>query len=112
MKWLKKSGGAQTENSVYGWLNADLFVTGLKAAGCDFTRQKLVDAINQLKDYNANGFVPPVNWTTAHQQANGCFAFLKIANGKFQPVFTQSGKPFLCIPPGTASISANPQAVG
>ena len=112
MKWLKKSGGAQTENSVYGWLNADLFVTGLKAAGCDFTRQKLVDAINQLKDYNANGFIPPVNWTTAHQQANGCFAFLKIANGKFQPVFTQSGKPFLCIPPGTASISANPQAVG
>ena len=70
-KWIKKSGGQQTENSVYGWLNADLFVTGLKAAGCDFTRQKVVDAINSLKSYNAMGFIPPVNWTTAHSVGNG-----------------------------------------
>jgi hypothetical protein len=112
LTWIKKSGGARTENSVYGWLNADLFVTGLKAAGCDFTRQKLVDAINQLKDYNANGFIGPVNWTTAHMQAGGCFSFVKIVNGKFKPVFTQAGKPFLCIPAGATTIPANPQAVG
>jgi len=112
LKWIKKSGGAQTENSVYGWLNADLFVTGLKAAGCNFTRQKLVDAVNQLKSYNANGFIPPVNWTTAHQQGNGCFAFVKVVNGKFQPAFGQPGKPFLCIPPGSTSIPANPPAIG
>ena len=112
LKWIKKSGGQQTENSVYGWVNADLFVTGLKAAGCNFTRQKLVDAINQLKSYNANGFIPPVNWTTAHQQGNGCFSFVKIVNGKFQPAFTQPGKPFICIPPGSTSIPANPQPVG
>ena len=30
--WIKKSGGRQTENSLVGWLNADLFVAGLKAA--------------------------------------------------------------------------------
>ena len=112
LTWIKKSGGQQTENSVYGWLNADLFVTGLKAAGCNFTRQKLVDAINQLKSYNAMGFIPPVNWTTAHSQGNGCFAFVKVVNGMFQPVFTQPGKPFLCIPAGSTSIPANPQAVG
>jgi branched-chain amino acid transport system substrate-binding protein len=111
LKWIKKSGGAQTENSVYGWLNADLFVTGLKAAGCDFTRQKVVDAINQLKSYTANGLVAPVNWTTAHSVAGGCFSFVKIVNGKFKSVFTQGGKPFLCIPPGSTSFS-NPQASG
>ena len=66
----------------------------------------------QLKSYNANGFIPPVNWTTAHSVGNGCFAFVKVVNGKFQPVFTQPGKPFLCIPPGSTSIPANPQAVG
>ena len=112
LKWIKKSGGTQTENSVYGWLNADLFVTGLKAAGCNFTRQKVVDAINQLKSYNANGFIPPVNWTTAHSVGNGCFAFVKVVNGKFQPVFSSPGKPFLCIPPGSTSIPTNPTPVG
>jgi hypothetical protein len=112
LTWIKKSGGAQTENSVYGWLNGDLFVTGLKAAGCNFTRQKLVDAVNSLKDYNANGFIPPVNWTTAHSQGNGCFAFVKVVNGKFQTVFAQPGKPFLCIPAGSTSIPANPTPAG
>jgi ABC-type branched-subunit amino acid transport system substrate-binding protein len=111
-KWIKKSGGTTSENSVYGWLNADLFVTGLKAAGCDFTRQKVVDAINQMTHYNANGFIAPVDWTKAHDQASGCFTWLKVVNGKFKPQFGQSGKPFLCIPANTTSIPANPQAVG
>jgi hypothetical protein len=53
-----------------------------------------------------------INWTTAHQQGNGCFSFLKVVNGKFQPVFTQSGKPFLCFPPNATSIPASPSAVG
>jgi branched-chain amino acid transport system substrate-binding protein len=111
-KWIKRSGGTTSENSVYGWLNADLFVKGLKAAGCDFTRQKLVDAINQMTNYNADGFIAPVDWTKAHQQASGCFTWVKIVNGKFKPEFGQPGKPFLCIPAGTTSIPANPQAVG
>jgi branched-chain amino acid transport system substrate-binding protein len=111
-KWIKKSGGTKSENSVYGWLNADLFVKGLKAAGCDFTRQKVVDAVNQMTNYNADGFIAPVDWTKAHQEASGCFTWVKVENGKFKPVFGQPGKPFLCIPAGTTSIPANPQAVG
>ena len=107
-KWIKKSGGTQSENSLYGWLNADLFVRGLKAAGCDFTRQKVVDAINQMTDYNADGLIAPVDWTKAHQQSQACYSWLKVENGKFKPVFNQSGKPFLCYPSGPT----NPQAVG
>jgi branched-chain amino acid transport system substrate-binding protein len=111
-KWIKKSGGTQSENSVYGWLNADLFVRGLKAAGCDFTRQKVVDAINQMTNYNADGFLPPVDWTKAHSQGSGCVSWLKIVNGKFKSVFGQPGKPFLCIAAGATSIPAHPPAVG
>ncbi len=37
-KWMKKSGGKRNENSLVGWINADEFVTGLKAAGPNFTR--------------------------------------------------------------------------
>jgi ABC-type branched-subunit amino acid transport system substrate-binding protein len=111
-KWIRRSGGTVSENSVFGWLNADLFVKGLKAAGCDFTRQKVVDAINRMTNYTADGFIAPVDWTKAHQQASGCFTWVKIVNNKFKPMFGQPGKPFLCIPPGTTSIPANPQAVG
>jgi branched-chain amino acid transport system substrate-binding protein len=111
-KWIKKSGGTKSENSLVGWLNADLFVRGLKAAGCDFTRQKVVDTINQMTDYNADGLIAPVDWTKAHQQSPSCYAWSKVENGKFKPVFGQPGKPFLCFPADLTSIPANPEAVG
>jgi len=111
-KWLKKSGGAQNENSVYGWLNADLLVAGLKAAGPNFTQKKVVDAINSLKTYNAGGLVPNIDWTTAHKQQPACYAISKIVNGGYKPVFGQPGKPFLCFPANLTTIPANPQTSG
>ena len=50
LKWIKKTGGEKTENSLQAWINADEFVTGLKAAGPNFTRQKVVDATNKLTE--------------------------------------------------------------
>jgi branched-chain amino acid transport system substrate-binding protein len=111
-KWLKKSGGAQNENSVYGWLNADLLVAGLKAAGPNFTQKKVVDAINSLKTYNGGGLVPNIDWTTAHKQQPSCYAISKIVNGGYKPVFGQPGKPFLCFPANLTTIPANPQTSG
>jgi branched-chain amino acid transport system substrate-binding protein len=98
-KWMKKAGLATNEYSIVGWINADLFVTGLKAAGPDFTRQKIVDEINKMKDYTAQGILPGIDWTVAHQgtQDQGCTAFSKIHNGKFQPAFGEDGKPFVCL---------------
>jgi branched-chain amino acid transport system substrate-binding protein len=97
-KWMKKDGFAQNENSMSGWINADQFVTGLKAAGPDFTRQKVIDAINAEKSYTAQGLLAPVDWSVAHQadQADGCTVLSKVENGKFVPSFGQSGKPFAC----------------
>jgi branched-chain amino acid transport system substrate-binding protein len=50
-KWMKKSDFEQTENSLAGWINADLFYQGLKGAGPEFTREKVVDAINKMTNY-------------------------------------------------------------
>ena len=50
---MKALGKPATENSQIGWVNADTFVTGLKMAGPDFTRQKVIDKLNTLTDYNA-----------------------------------------------------------
>jgi hypothetical protein len=97
-KWMKKGGFEQNENSLAGWINADLLYQGLKAAGPDFTRQKIVDAINGMTDYTANGLLAGIDWKTAHtQQAeNGCIVLSKVNNGKFVPSFGESGKPFAC----------------
>jgi branched-chain amino acid transport system substrate-binding protein len=95
-KWMKKTDGRITENAIVGWINADQFVTALKAAGPDFTRQKVIDAMNAITDYDANGLLPPIDWTTAHEDDQDCTALLKIVNGKFKPAFVKKGKPFLC----------------
>jgi ABC-type branched-subunit amino acid transport system substrate-binding protein len=107
-KWIKKTGGDKNENSITGWLNADLFVTGLKAAGPDFTQQKLIDAINSLTDYTANGLLAGTDWTKAHEEPNPCYAMLKVVDGKPKPVFGKPGKPFVCLPPTLKKIPANP----
>ena len=108
-KWMKSTGGDMTENAIIGWINADLFVTGLKAAGPDFTRQKVIDAINKMTDYTANGFVPPIDWTTAHSNDQDCMALLKIVDGKFKPVYSKPGKPFLCFGDDLAKIPKSPE---
>ena len=97
-KWMKKGGFEQNENSMAGWINADQFVTGLKEAGPDFTRQKVIDAINAEKNFTAHGLLAPLDWSIAHQadQPEGCTVLSKIDNGKFVPSFGQPGKPFVC----------------
>jgi branched-chain amino acid transport system substrate-binding protein len=109
--WMKKTGGKVTENSIVGWINADQFVSGLEAAGPSFTRRKVIDAINKMTDYTADGFLPPVNWTVAHEQRNPCGAVLKIVDGKFRPVFGKPGKPFICFPDTLKKIPKNPTVV-
>jgi branched-chain amino acid transport system substrate-binding protein len=97
-KWMKKGGFAQNENSMAGWINADQFVTGLKEAGPDFTRQKVVDAINAEKNFTAHGLLAGIDWSVQHMadQAQGCNVLSKVDNGKFVPSFGQPGKPFVC----------------
>jgi branched-chain amino acid transport system substrate-binding protein len=97
-KWMQKGGFAQNENSMAGWINATQFVTGLKEAGPDFTRQKVVDAINAEKNFTANGLLAGIDWSVSHMgdPAQGCNVLSKIDNGKFVPSFGQPGKPFVC----------------
>lgn len=111
-KWIKKAGGAKNLNSAVGWINADLFVEGLKAAGPDFTQQKVVDAINAMTDYNAKGFMQTIDWTTAHEDDLDCYAMLQVDGEKFKPVFGEPGKPFLCFPDDLKKIPAKPQVSG
>jgi ABC-type branched-subunit amino acid transport system substrate-binding protein len=108
-RWMKRSGGDKNENSYVGWMNADLFVEGLKAAGPDFTQPKVVDAINAMTDYTAKGILAGTDWTTAHETDLECYAMSKIVDGKFRPALGKKNKPFVCLPPDLEKIPKNPE---
>lgn len=97
---IEAAGKEPSENSMAGWLNAALFVEGLKAAGPDFSRAKLIDAINEMTDFSAGGAIDPVDWTKAHDQRKSdtqfCQFLSRIEDSEFVPVFSKPGKPFVC----------------
>jgi len=110
-KWMDETGSKIKEISMIGWINADLAYQGLKAAGPNFDRQKVIDATNALEDYTAGGLIPPIDWGRQHvppteedPATNGsdpqCFALVQVKDGKFQVVGDKK-KPFLCWPGDT-----------
>jgi ABC-type branched-subunit amino acid transport system substrate-binding protein len=106
--WMNKTGAHVRELTAYGWILADQFVTGLKLAGPDFTQQKVIDSLNSLTAYDANGFIAPIDWTKQHNDPRkdptavaklDCANFVKIHDRKFVPVWDQPGKPWVCFDP-------------
>jgi branched-chain amino acid transport system substrate-binding protein len=107
-RWMERTDGDVNENSVAGWINADLFVTGLEAAGPDFTQQSVIDAINAMTDYTAKGLVAPIDWTVRHEQVPPCSAISKVEDGEFVPQFGRKGKPFICFPDDPEELPERP----
>ncbi len=98
-EWMEKVDGPTNEISMTGWLAADMFVTGLRAAGPEFTRQSVIDALNELDAYDAGGIHADIDWTRQHTDQNeeACFSILQIVDGTFEPQFGEPGKPFVCL---------------
>jgi hypothetical protein len=63
----------------------------------------VIDAINEITDWNAGGAIRPVDWTTAHYAAvpgsgaKSCASFVQAQKGKFVPVFGGKNEPIVCI---------------
>jgi hypothetical protein len=100
MTWLGKVHGTVSELSLAGWVAPDMLYTGLKAAGTDFTREKVVAALNKMRDYTAGGILPGIDWTKAHTSDWNppCWAMGKVEGHEFVPQYTKPRKPFLCWP--------------
>jgi hypothetical protein len=109
-EWMQKGNLTVTELSTEGWIAANMFVTGLKLAGPDFTQQKLIDSLNQDTAFDAGGLIVPINWTYQHNDPRGaggqsipkyvspygCASVLRVKNGEFVPIDTPPGKPWIC----------------
>jgi ABC-type branched-subunit amino acid transport system substrate-binding protein len=96
---MEERGQVPNEHSLVGWINAQLLVEGIEAAGQDFTREKVINAINKMTDFTAGGILPPQDWTLSHGPATegfACASYVHVENGEFVPVFGEPGKPFVC----------------
>ncbi|MFM8302762.1 MAG: ABC transporter substrate-binding protein [Actinomycetota bacterium] len=102
LKAMKKIGQEPNELSLVGWQSAMLLNRGIKDAGKDFTQASVVDAINKITDWNADGTRTQVDWTTAHgptpPNGDACAAYVQVKNGKYVVVYGEKGKPFVCFP--------------
>jgi ABC-type branched-subunit amino acid transport system substrate-binding protein len=98
LHWMDERGVEPSENSMVGWLNADLFVTGLREAGPDFDRRSVIDAINGMTGYTADGLLAGVDWTIRHDGPadRPCQFVSRVEDGEFVPVFSEPGEPFVC----------------
>ena len=105
LKWMKNTNAQVTELGMDGWINADEAFTGLLKAGPDFDRQKVIDGLNTVTGYAADGLLQPIDWTRqhdaptegdlTHDYKQECLAAVKIVSGVFQTVGPKD-KPWLC----------------
>ncbi|MBL8776833.1 MAG: ABC transporter substrate-binding protein [Acidimicrobiales bacterium] len=94
-EWMAETGAEESELAMVGWINADEAVTGLELAGADFSRESVIDALNEVTDYTAGGLVPDIDWTRQHSAptqddlathgpALDCLAFVKVVDAEFE----------------------------
>lgn len=103
---LDEEGLAPTELLLAGWLNARLLHEGIQLAGEDFTRESVIDAINSIDDWTADGILDDVDWTVFDPEEEvriegppddvQCNAWLQVRDGAFVPVLGEPGMPFAC----------------
>ena len=95
-----------SEYTLTGWINADLLVTGIRAAAQDggtFDRKSVIDAINALPTYSAGGIVPGYVWADDHgvKPSTACTAFLRIDAAAKAYVSDTPTTPWTCMDPDT-----------
>ena len=93
------------EQTMVGWLNAHLFYEGLLAAGPEFDRASLVDALRTFDNYSHDGLTNPVDWSRQIPLPNDdpdadykyrCITGVQIRDGAFVPWTGEPGKPWWC----------------
>ena len=71
IEWIDAGGYKMNDQAIQGWINADMAVTGLLAAGPQFDRDSVIQATNAITAYDASGVVPTIDWTKQHTRYTG-----------------------------------------
>jgi ABC-type branched-subunit amino acid transport system substrate-binding protein len=118
-KYAGEIGVPVHELTVYGWILAAELHDGLAAAGPNFSQAAVVNALNHMKAWTADGFNPPIDWTKGHIDPEKhpealsdqeCYSAVVVQNGKFVPYLTVPDKPFTCFNRNDPTVN-NPQHI-
>lgn len=105
LEWIDKTGAEPVELAMQGWIAARQFHEGLKLAGPQFDREKVIAALNGVTDFTADGMIVPIDWTRQHEDpaenpdargALSCANFVQVSGGEMVSVFAEDGKPWVC----------------
>jgi ABC-type branched-subunit amino acid transport system substrate-binding protein len=105
-EWMEETGSEITEPAMAGWINATTAYEGIKAAGPDFTRERVIAESNeQLTEYTAGGLVSPIDFSKQHEPPTeddlashsgpyDCASVLQVKGGEFE--LEDPAKPWTC----------------
>ncbi|HEY1652889.1 MAG TPA: ABC transporter substrate-binding protein [Acidimicrobiales bacterium] len=99
-KWAKKVD-PQTQldlYTLYGWINAQLFVQALKAAGANPTRANVEAQLDKITSFNASGLISPQN--PAQKIPGQCWIMAEYDNGTWKRIPPDPKAGFVCNPGG------------
>ncbi len=99
-KWAKKVD-SQTQldlYTLYGWINAQLFVQALKGTGANPTRASLDAQLNKITSFNADGLITGSN--PAKKIPGQCWIAAEYLNGTWKRIPPDPKTGFVCNPGG------------
>jgi branched-chain amino acid transport system substrate-binding protein len=99
-KWAKKVD-PQTQldlYTLYGWINAQLFVQALKGAGANPTRASLDAQLDKITSFNASGLISPQD--PAQKIPGQCWLAAEYENGSWHRISPDPKTGFVCSPKG------------
>jgi ABC-type branched-subunit amino acid transport system substrate-binding protein len=79
-------GRPRNRYSLYGHVYGRLVVEGLRRAGRDLTRERLVDALESIRGWDAGGVMPAVSFSSADHHAQPAGFVCELAAGRFKPL--------------------------
>jgi len=69
--------------SLYGYVFGSLVVEGLERAGAELTRERFLDAMDSIHDWDSGGILPPVSFSAADHHAQDAGFICELKDGRF-----------------------------
>ncbi len=77
-------GRPRNRYSLYGYVYGRLVVEGLRRTGRDLTRERLVEALESIREWDAGGAMPAVSFSSSDHHAQPAGFVCELAGGRFR----------------------------
>ena len=79
-------GKAVNNYSLYGYVYGKLILAGLEAAGPNVTRERFINAMEELEDWPSGGIMPPVSLSSSNHHAQPWAFVVELQEGVLIPL--------------------------